>query len=123
MRQAVAIHRIEHLTTFLIFVGAAIWQKDQLGLTFWLLLLAPDVFGLLPASLLGPAPARDYLPPRGVWLYNLWHTYTVPAVLWIGALVVGVPNPRPLLGWVIHISVDRLVGFGLRGDDGAQAVF
>jgi hypothetical protein len=32
-------------------------------------------------------------------------------------------NPWPLLGWAIHISVDRFLGFGLRGDDGGQAVF
>ena len=123
MRQAAGIHRTEYLAASLIFVGAAIWQKDQLGWTFWLLLLAPDLFGLLPASLFGPAPARGYLPPRGVWLYNLWHTYTAPAVLWISALLVFAVNPWPLLGWGIHISVDRLVGFGLRGDDGGQAIF
>lgn len=123
MRQANLIHRIEYLAASLIFVGAAIWQKDLLGWTFWLLLLAPDLFGLLPASLFGRASARGYLPPRGVWLYNLWHTYTVPAVLWIGALLLFAVNPWPLLGWMIHISVDRLLGFGLRGDDGGQAVF
>jgi hypothetical protein len=124
VRQAAAIHRIEYLAASLILVGAAIWQKDQLGWVFWFLLLAPDLFGLVPASLLGPAAARGYLPPRGVWLYNLWHTYTVPAVLWIGGLLlVAVANPWPLLGWAIHISVDRLLGFGLRGDDGGQAVF
>ena len=43
MRQATAIHRIEYLAASLIFVGAAIWQKDQLGWAFWLLLVAPDV--------------------------------------------------------------------------------
>ena len=124
MRQATAIHRIEYLAASLIFVGAAIWQKDQLGWAFWLFLLAPDLFGLITASLLGPAPARGYLPPRGVWLYNVWHTYTVPAVLWIGALLlVTVVNPWPLLGWLIHISADRLLGFGLRGEDGGQAIF
>ena len=124
MRQATAIHRIEYLAASLIFVGAAIWQKDQLGWAFWLFLLAPDLFGLIPASLLGPAPARGYLPPRGVWLYNVWHTYTVPAVLWIGALLlVTVVNPWPLVGWLIHISADRLLGFGLRGEDGGQAIF
>ena len=82
------------------------------------------MFGLIPASLLGPALARGYLPQRGVWLYNVWHTYTVPAVLWIGALLlVAVVNPWPLLGWLIHISADRLLGFGLRGEDGGQAIF
>lgn len=123
MRQAIWIHRVEYLAALLIFIGAAIWQKDLVGWSFWIFLLAPDLFGLVPASLFGPAPARGYLPPRGVWLYNLWHTYTVPAVLWIGALLLFATNPWPLLGWVIHITVDRLLGFGLRGGDGGQALF
>jgi hypothetical protein len=123
MRQATALHRTEYLAASLIFVGVAIWQKDQLGWAFWLFLLAPDVLGLIPASLMGRAPAHGYLPPRGVWLYNIWHTYTAPAVLWIVALFLAAVNPWPLLGWFIHISVDRLVGFGLRGEDGGQAVF
>ena len=123
MTQATALHRIEYLAASLIFIGAALWRKDDAGWAFWLFLLAPDALGLIPASLLGPARARGYLPPRGVWLYNVWHTYTVPVVLWIGALLLVVANPWPLLGWLIHISVDRLVGFGLRGEDGGQAVF
>ena len=31
-------------------------------------------------------------------------------------------NPWPLLGWLLHISADRLMGFGLRGEDGGQAL-
>src|SRR5438270_11970632 len=53
--------------------------KDQLSWTFWLFLLAPDLFGLLPAALMGRAPARGYLPPRGIWLYNVWHTFHTAA--------------------------------------------
>jgi hypothetical protein len=124
VRQATAIHRIEYLAASLILVGAAISQKDQLGWAFWLFLLAPDLFGLVPASLLGRAPARGYLPPRGVWLYNVWHTFTLPLVIGV-VLILLIPfgSPWPLLGWLIHISVDRFLGFGLRGDDGGQAIF
>ena len=67
MRQAAGIHRTEYLALVLVLVGVGIVGKDQLGWAFWLFLLAPDLFGLLPASFLGPAPARGYLPPRGVW--------------------------------------------------------
>jgi hypothetical protein len=28
-----------------------------------------------------------------------------------------------LFGWLLHVAVDRLLGFGLRGDDGGQALF
>jgi hypothetical protein len=121
--QAVSIHRLEYIAIALILIGAAIWQKDQLGWPFWLLLFAPDLFGLIPASLLGRAPRRGYLPPRGVWLYNVWHAYVIPLVAWIALLLIFAGNPWPLLGWLIHISADRAFGFGLRGADGGQALF
>ena len=124
MRQATAIHRIEYLALALVLVGVSIVGRDQLGWEFWLFLLAPDLFGLLPASFMGPARARGYLPPRGVWLYNVWHSFTPPLVIGVAlALLVPLGSPWPLLGWATHISVDRLLGFGLRGDDGGQALF
>lgn len=124
MRQATALHRTEYLALALVLVGVAIVAKDQLGWTFWLFLLAPDLFGLVPASFMGPASARGYLPPRGVWLYNIWHTFTPPLVIAVTLyLLIQVASPWPLLGWAMHISVDRLLGFGLRGDDGGQALF
>jgi uncharacterized protein DUF4260 len=124
VRQATGIHRSEYLALTLVLVGAAIVTKDQLGWAFWLFLLAPDLFGLLPASFMGPAPARGYLPPRGVAVYNIWHSFTPPLVIGIVlALLVPLGSPWSLLGWLIHISVDRLLGFGLRADDGGQALF
>jgi hypothetical protein len=123
MTRAEVIHRVEYLALSLFLVGAAIAAKDQLGWAFWLFLLAPDLFGLLPASLMGRAPARGYLPPRGVWLYNVWHTFTPPLLIGVVlTLLIPLGSPFPLLGWLIHISVDRFLGFGLRGDDGGQAV-
>ena len=116
------IHHAEYLALTLLLIGAAIWQKDQLTLWFWLWLLAPDLFGLLPAFLFGPVPAKGYLPPRGVWLYNVWHTYVIPMLLWIALLLLIGGNPWPLLGWLIHISADRTIGYGLRGPDGGQAL-
>jgi uncharacterized protein DUF4260 len=122
--EAASIHRTEYLALTLILAGIAIVEKDQLGWAFWIFLLAPDLFGLLPASLFGRAPARGYLPPRGVWLYNLWHSFTPPLVIGVVvALFAPLGSAWPLLGWAIHISVDRLIGFGLRGNDGGQALF
>jgi hypothetical protein len=54
-------------------------------------------------------------------VYNALHTYTVPVLLWIGAWAASI-GPWPLLGWLIHISADRALGFGLRGPDGDQAL-
>src|SRR5437867_525820 len=74
------------------------------------------------ACIFGKPPAKGHRPPRAVWLYNFWHNYTLPGVLWIALLLLFAGNPWPLLGWMLHISLDRLMGFGLRGDDGGQAL-
>jgi hypothetical protein len=119
-----AIHRTEYLALTLVLIGAAIVKRDELGWAYWFFLAAPDLFGLVPAMFFGKAPARGYLPPRAVWLYNLWHTLTVPIVIAVAValLFTMVGSPWPLLGWFTHISVDRLLGFGLRGEDGGQTI-
>jgi len=122
MMRARIVHHSEYLALALLLIGAAVWQKDQITLWFWFWLLAPDIFGYVPAFLFGRPPAKGYLPPRAVWLYNLWHNYTLPIVLWVALLLLFTGNPWPLLGWLLHISLDRLMGFGLRGDDGGQAL-
>jgi hypothetical protein len=117
------IHHAEYAALLAALVALAVWQRDQLSAwLFWPLLIAPDVLGYVPASFMGTAPEKGALPPRGVWLYNLWHTYVVP--LGIGtALAVGSGEvPWWLLGWLIHITADRAMGFGLRGADGRQGV-
>jgi uncharacterized protein DUF4260 len=116
------VHHSEYLALALLLIGAAVWQKDQITLWFWFWLLAPDIFGYVPAFLFGRPPAKGHLPPRAVWLYNLWHNYTLPIALWVALLLLFTGNPWPLLGWLLHISLDRLMGFGLRGDDGGQAL-
>lgn len=104
-----------------VVLAAVAWmQGGQLGVLFWVLLLAPDV-GLLIAPLLGPMTIRGALPPRAVPVYNLAHTFTIPVLLWLASLAAGIA-PWPLLGWLIHISADRALGFGLRGPDGGQAL-
>lgn len=124
MTGARLLHLVEYLALTLVLIGAAMTVRGELGWAYWAFLLAPDVFGLLPASLLGRAPARGYLPPQGVWLYNIWHTFTVPILIGVVVtLLLPIGSPGPLLGWLTHISVDRVLGFGLRGDDGGQAVF
>jgi len=114
------VHHSEYLVLALLLIGAAIWQKDQLTAWFWFWLVAPDLFGLVPAFLFGASPAKGYLPSRAVWLYNLWHNFTLPMVLWVALLFLLAGNPWPLLGWLAHIAADRTLGFGLRGDDGGQ---
>jgi Domain of unknown function (DUF4260) len=115
-----AIHVVEYVVLAVAFAGAAYVQRDQLGVLFWVFLVGPDI-GLVVAPAFGPMPGRGSIPPGAVPVYNLFHTYTIPVLLWIGAWATGIA-PWPLLGWLIHISADRALGFGLRGPDGAQAL-
>ena len=115
-----AIHVAEYAVLTLAFAGAAYVQRDQLGALFWILLVGPDL-GLVIAPAFGPMPGRSRLPPRAAPVYNAFHTYTIPVLLWVGAWAAGIA-PWPLLGWMIHISADRALGFGLRGPDGDQAL-
>jgi len=115
-----AIHVAEYVVITGVLAGVAWLQRDQLGSLFWVLLVAPDV-GLVIAPALGPLPGRGLLPPRAVPIYNLLHTYAIPVLIWVGATAAGI-GPWPLLGWLIHISADRALGYGLRGPDGGQAL-
>lgn len=120
--RARVVHHSEYLALSLLLIGVAVWQKDQITAWFWFWLLAPDLFGYVPAFFFGRPPAKGHLPPRGVWLYNLWHNFTLPVALFAALLLLVAGNPWPILGWLLHISVDRLMGFGLRGEDGGQAL-
>ena len=118
------IRHAEYAALFAALVALAVAQRDHLiPWLFWPLLLAPDLFGYLPASLMGAAPEKGALPPRGVPLYNLWHTYLLPIA--IGAALTAATGSIPwsLLGWLMHISLDRALGFGLRAADGRQGMF
>jgi len=48
----------------------------------WLVIF-PGVPGPVEVALLEGrlAPVVQYLPPRGVWLYNVWHSFTPPLVI------------------------------------------
>jgi Domain of unknown function (DUF4260) len=91
-------------------ISAALYART--GVSWWLfaaLWLAPDL------SMLG------YLgrPCRGARIYNAFHTYVLPAVLALAALLL---HANVLLAvaliWANHIGVDRLLGFGLKYSDG-----
>lgn len=84
---------------------AAYHELNGNWLTFFLLVLWPDVFML------------GYLlnPRVGASLYNLVHTEAGPLLL--GAAAVFEHWPKVLLFtiiWLAHIGVDRMFGFGLK---------
>ena len=75
---------------------------------FACLFLVPDL------SMLG------YLfnPRTGAWTYNTAHSYVVPAVL-AAATFAWTAAFSPLwLVWFAHIAFDRLLGYGLKQDEG-----
>ena len=89
-----------------IIVTVALYR--ELGLSWWLfvlLCLLPDL------SLLAYFGGTRL----GARVYNVVHTYTLPAGLWVLGFwsergwVMGVA-----LIWAAHIGFDRLIGFGLK---------
>ena len=102
--------RLEGLTA----LSAAVTAYWFLGGNWWLfalLLLAPDLAFFAYAA----------GEKTGAKIYNLVHTYTLPAMLgaigWFGGVTWLVPLA---LIWLSHIGMDRAVGYGFKypGRDG-----
>ncbi len=78
---------------------------DFSWLAFALLFLAPDL-ALIPYAI------DENL---GIGIYNVLHTYTLPLVLGLVAILIGWPVGVQLaLIWLAHIGMDRTVGYGLK---------
>ena len=90
--------------------GAALyWLNGESWWLFALLLLAPD------ASMAG------YLagPRVGAALYNVFHSYPLPAALGIFGLLAGAPLAVGVASvWFAHIGIDRMLGYGLKYGSG-----
>jgi uncharacterized protein DUF4260 len=100
--------RLEGAALFLVTWMAYGWT----GTSWWLfagLFLAPDL------SFLGFVAG----PRTGAVLYNIFHTTLGPIVL--GGLGYLTEQPLALalsLIWACHVGFDRMVGYGLKYDDG-----
>lgn len=96
----------------LAFFIASLWAYSVAGTSWWLfviLLLIPDIFmvGYLKNSTLGAL------------LYNIGHTYIVPFLLLGAFFLFHIPALFPIsIIWIAHISMDRMLGFGLKLDTG-----
>lgn len=94
------------------FFIAAIWAYYLVGASWWMffvLLLVPDIFmaGYLKNSKLGAL------------VYNIGHLYTVPLVLLGVYLLFRILVLLPIsIIWLAHISMDRMLGYGLKLDTG-----
>lgn len=102
------ILRIEGLAAF----GAATAAYFTLDAPVWLfvvLALAPDISML---GYLGGARVGSHA-------YNAFHTYTVPVVLAVAAIWLGITAMLWVaLVWIAHIGIDRAIGYGLKYDTG-----
>lgn len=95
-------------------VLVAIVLYTQSSVSWWLfalLILAPDL------SMLG------YLagPRVGAVAYNALHILIVPLLLALGGYVLGKSMATAIaLIWIIHIAIDRALGYGLKLSSGFQ---
>lgn len=78
---------------------------------YWLLLLVPDIF------MIGYAKNKKL----GALLYNIGHSYLVPAIIALGAYIT---DTKAMYGlaiiWVAHIAMDRALGYGLKLPEGFE---
>lgn len=114
--RTVAWQRLESVAVALVVLAIALVSYPD---HWWLLLALFLVFDL---------SALGYLagPRGGAVIYNLGHSYAVPAVL--GAIAVVMPDDAAdrdawvwvgilALSWAFHIAVDRALGYGLKEPD------
>ncbi len=92
-------------------ISAAFYART--GASWWLfaaLWLAPDL------SMVGYLTGR---PCWGARIYNAFHTYLLPGMLALAALLFHSRELIPIaLIWINHIGVDRLLGYGLKYSEG-----
>ena len=92
-------------------LALTVFAYSQIGAgwaLFAILFLVPDL------SMLG------YLagPRAGAILYNLGHSYLLPAAIGAVGLAIGTPLLTSVaLIWVAHIGFDRMVGYGFKYSD------
>jgi hypothetical protein len=94
--------------------GAAAWAALAGGL------IAPDLTFLAAAGAREPV-SRGQLPRQAVPFHNAAHRTWVPLALAVACTVAPLDTPAPftfLLAWMLHIAVDRVAGYKLRGQDG-----
>jgi len=96
----------------LMFFVATIWAYYLIGASWWMffvLILVPDIFmfGYIKNSKLG------------AMVYNIGHMYITPFALLGLYLLTHNPILLPIsIIWIAHISMDRMLGFGLKLDSG-----
>lgn len=94
-----------------VLFGASLFLFNSTHQHWWwvpALLFVPDIF------MVGYARSTKL----GALMYNIGHTYLLPACL----TLYGLHNHRPFvigvgLIWLAHLGMDRVLGYGLKYDD------
>ena len=95
-----------------VVLAAATYAYAQSGFSWWMfavLFFAPDIFmlGYLGGNRLGAI------------VYNIGHTYLVPAALLAAAWLLASPLAMAIaMIWIGHIGFDRIMGYGLKYQTG-----
>lgn len=104
-RPVLALLRLEGIAAFAAGLAGYFALTDG-WLTLAAFALAPDL------AMVGYAFGNR----AGAWLYNLAHTYLVPALL----AAIGLWSMPALLPvacvWLAHIGLDRALGYGLKSE-------
>ncbi len=105
------------LTGFLVGRAITVRDVDWAWTGFWF--LWPDLVAFVPIGVAARGGAG--WPSWGSALYDILHTF----LLWLPAFLaawlwLGTPW-WPLLGWAVHITMDRTVGYYLRASPGAAS--
>ena len=93
-----------------LILAAATYAYAQTGFSWWIfavLFFAPDIFmlGYLGGNKLGAI------------VYNIGHTYLVPAIVLIAGSLLASPLAMAMaiaMIWIGHIGFDRIMGYGLK---------
>jgi hypothetical protein len=103
-----------------LLLAAAVAGAAVHGSGWWLLAafaIGPDIALLLGFGL---QLEKGQLHPRAVRLYNALHTLWGPALMAAAAIVLPSGYLIGALAWAFHISLDRVIGYGMRTRDGFQ---
>lgn len=100
--------RLEGVIVFLLAIGFY-YVNEFSWVVFTIFLLAPDI------GMVGYAVNNII----GSYIYNIFHTYTIPLIL-IGVSILVKVDILLLIGliWSAHIGMDRALGYGLKYSTG-----
>jgi len=109
------LYRAEYAAVSVVIIAYISWRGLFLGgvsillTVFWVLF--PDLMAFIP---IGLASKQGQWPEWGAYLYDAVHNVVSWGVVLVGAWAIFRAPSWPLFGWLLHITVDRTLGYGLR---------